>query len=89
MLKKTVLCAAEGGYKLIEVEFGWRPGDAVPRGSAEMSFDTAAEAMTELARRGRTSTRVHLDSPETPRPAAENPFTRAFVSNLQINAIKS
>jgi hypothetical protein len=68
---KTVLCATPGGAcKLIEVPFDWRPGDAVPPGSEELHFDSVAEALSELAARGRNAARVHIPKPERPPPAS-------------------
>ena len=75
MLTKLVLCAtSSGGYKLIEVPFNWRHGDALPQDAFELTFATAVEALQALAERGRKQNRIHISKPErTPRLPAKPP----------------
>lgn len=70
MLTKTVLRAGPAGeYRIVEVPFEWRPGDAVPDDANQESFATAAAAMSRLAERGRNAQRVHVPMPELKRSA--------------------
>lgn len=64
MLTKTVLCADTGGEcKLVEVPFTWRQGEPIPADALEHRFTSAADALSELAARGRRQARVHIDKP--------------------------
>lgn len=65
MLTKTVLCPQpDGSCKLIEVEFSWQHGDPLPEHALETYFPNVADAMSEMAGRGRNSARVHVPKPE-------------------------
>lgn len=78
MLTKLVLCATpSGAYKLVEVPFGWRPGDAVPANAFELTFPNAVEALHALAERGRKQQRVHVVRPERAPTLPEKPVQAA------------
>lgn len=67
MLTKTVLYVLpDGACKLIEVAFSWQHGDPLPPDALERYFPNVADAMSELAARGRAAQRVHVERPEKP-----------------------
>jgi hypothetical protein len=70
VITKTVLCPIVGGAcKLVEVPFNWRPGETLPAGIEGEHFPSVAEALAELAGRGRAASRFHIPKPE---PGANN-----------------
>ncbi len=79
MLTKTVLYALpDGACKLVEVAFSWQHGDPLPPDALERYFPNVADAMSDLAARGRSAQRVHVDKPEKkpappPQPATPDP----------------
>jgi hypothetical protein len=76
VLTKLVLCAgSNGAYKLIEVPFNWRHGDAFPENAFELTFPNAVDALMALAERGRKQQRVHVARPDRPPKLPENPAT--------------
>jgi hypothetical protein len=73
MLTKTVLYALpDGACKLVEVAFSWQQGDPVPGDALERHFPNVADALSELAARGRSAQRVHVDKPGKPPKAAQD-----------------